>query len=80
MYYRQIEKYKKDPKELPRQIFRLWIKEKRKRKIKSKLQKKDLLKSVKRKKIHKKPKKGWFLQKHRIEEPTIREYYKNHKI
>jgi hypothetical protein len=83
LYYRQT-KYRKDF-----QDFYFANRKKVKRpKNKSKMKKNDLLKSLKRKKIDKKPKKGWFLQKHtglksRLDESltkTIKyKYFQNQK-
>lgn len=55
LYYRQT-KSTKDPEKLPRQMF---LAEKRK-KTKNKKRKTDLLKSLKRKRLTKTEKKGWF--------------------
>jgi len=48
---------------------------KKKSKVKSRSPKK-----LKKKEDSQKPKKDGVLQKHKIEEPSVRESYKNHKI
>jgi hypothetical protein len=60
-------------------LFRLRIKDKRK-KNQEQDSKERSPKKLKKKEDSQKTKKGWFLQKHRIEERAIREPYKNHKI
>jgi hypothetical protein len=60
-------------------LFRLRIKDKRK-KNQEQDSKERSPKKLKKKEDSQKTKKGWFLQKHRIEERAIREPYKNYKI
>jgi len=75
LYYRQT-KSTKDAEKVPRQMF---LAEKRK-KTKNKKRKTDLLKSLKRKRLTKTEKKGWFPPKAQDWRAAIWESHKNHKI